>query len=341
MKVVVLAGGWSPERDVSLSSGSLIANALLDSGHEVLVLDLFVGYRGSLHEISFVPPSSAHRFSHAVPPREPDLEELRRANPEVRGFVGPKVLEVCQLAHRVFLALHGSAGENGQVQALFDLHGVSYTGSGYAGSLLAMDKDLSKKLVQTMGIKTARWGVQDVRRDDLLPGSPVGYPCVVKPLSCGSSVGISFAQNDEELLAALVSAKEYEDKVLIEERIVGREFSCGVLAGKALPVIEIVPRGEFFDYRSKYQPGLTQELCPAPLSEAQTRELQDLTLAIHALLGLGSYSRTDFLQSADGDFYFLETNTLPGMTPTSLLPQEALAAGIGYIELCNLILNEP
>jgi len=340
MKVVVLAGGLSPEREVSLSSGSLIANALLDSGHEVYLLDLFVGYRGSLRDLSFVPPSSSQRYSHGVPALEPDLEGLRKANPEVRGFVGPKVLEICLMADRVFLALHGSVGENGQIQAYFDLHGVSYTGSGSAGSVLAMDKNLSKKLVQGIGIQTAPWVVQDMRRRDLPSRSPLGYPCVVKPLSCGSSVGISFAENDREFLNALRSAQQYEDSVLIEEKIEGREFSCGVLTGRPLPVIEIVPKTGFFDYRSKYQSGLTQEICPAPLNEAQTQGLQAQTMAIHTLLGLGSYSRTDFLRSAGGDLYFLESNTLPGMTPTSLLPQEAKAAGIGYVELCNRILNE-
>lgn len=340
MRVVVLAGGLSPERDVSLSSGSLIANALLDSGHEVFLLDLFIGYRGSLPDFSFVAPSSSQRFSYTVPSSEPDLAELRKKNPDVKGFIGPNVLDICLQAEKVFIALHGSVGENGQIQAFFDLHGVSYTGSGYAGSLLAMDKNISKKLVESSGIKTSRWVVQRIGSGDLPQSSPVGYPCVVKPLSCGSSVGISFADDDKDFFAALLSAERYEKCLLIEEKIEGREFSCGILKGVALPVIEIVPKSGFFDYESKYQAGLTEEICPAGLSEAETRSIQEQTVAIHNLLGLGSYSRTDYIRGLDGDFYFLESNTLPGMTPTSLLPQEASVAGISYKELCNLILKE-
>jgi len=339
MKVIVLAGGLSPERDVSFSSAALIANALLDNGHQVFVLDLFLGYEGKLEECSFVSSASKTRFSSSVPEREPDLHRLQQDHPEIVGPIGPQELPLCSLADRVFIALHGSVGENGQIQALFDLHRISYTGTGYAGSLLAMDKDLSKTLVETLGVKTARWAVIDDLSGIGEIESPVGYPCVVKPLSCGSSIGISMAANASEFSKAVASAKTYENRILVEEKITGREFSCGILGGKALPVIEILPRQGFYDYKNKYQKGLADEVCPAVLGAEETRAIQETTERIHRLLRLGFYSRTDFIMDSKKDFYFLESNTLPGMTPTSLLPQEASAAGVAYAELCERILS--
>jgi D-alanine-D-alanine ligase len=339
MKVVVLAGGLSPERDVSLSSAALIANALLENDHQVFVLDLFFGYQGSLKDFPFVSKKSKERFSFKVPETEPDLGKLAREHPEIDGYIGPQVLQVCALADKVFIALHGSVGENGQIQAYFDLHGISYTGTGYTGSLLAMDKDISKKLVETIGVKTAKWSVLDLSRarTDHVE-SPVGYPCVVKPLSCGSSIGISLVVNEHGFGEAIQAAKAYEDRILVERWIEGREFSCGILGGKALPAIEIIPKQGFYDYKNKYQAGLTEELCPAHLGAAASRVIGETTERIHQLLRLGFYSRSDFIMDSNNDFYYLESNTLPGMTPTSLLPQEAAAAGIDYVELCDSIL---
>jgi len=240
----------------------------------------------------------------------------------------------------VFLALHGAMGENGQIQAAFDVLGIKYTGTGYIGSLLAMDKDLSKRLLRQAEIPTAEWLVFT---DDSISIEyvieKIGLPCVVKPCSAGSSIGVSIVHNIEELQKAVSVAKKFESNVLIEQMISGREFSIGILNGKALPVIEIIPKEGFYDYKNKYQTGLTQEICPANLSENDTGRAQSLALRIHDILRLGAYSRIDFILNEKKEFICLEANTLPGMTPTSLIPQEALADGISYIELCNRIVH--
>lgn len=337
MRIVVLAGGLSPERDVSLSSGTLIANALLGRGHEVLLLDLYRGTLGS-GEPEFLTQKAGRSYAFTVPESEPDLERLQDESGLGPVPVGPGVLEICRTAEVVFLALHGAVGENGQLQALLDLHGIRYTGSGFLGCSLAMDKDVAKRLMVSAGIPTAEW--VSFRLDDEVPDlTAVGFPCVVKPLSCGSSIGISLVQDRSGLETALRAVRPYEDRVLVERMIAGREFSCAVLDGRALPVIEIVPKEGFYDYRNKYQAGRTEELCPAPLGPGDTRRIQETALAVHRLLRLGFYSRTDFLLDAGGGLFCLEANTLPGMTPTSLLPQEAAAAGIPYPDLCEAIVR--
>jgi len=334
VRIIVLAGGLSPERDVSLSSGTLVANALIERGHDVLLLDLYLGVpHGGAR---FLTRTSTQRYSYSVPAAAPDLERLKRESGRGNVPLGPGVLELCQAAEVVFLALHGDIGENGQLQALFDIHGVRYTGSGYIGCLLAMDKDLSKKLLVAGGVSTAPW-VTHVLGEPWPDLAGVGFPCVVKPLSCGSSVGISMVDNQAGLELALREAGRYEGTVLIEQKVEGREFSCGVLGGEALPVIEIIPHAGFYDYQNKYQPGLTEEICPAVLPLEVTHRIQRTALDVHRLLRLGFYSRTDFLWGQDDRLVCLEANTLPGLTPTSLLPQEAAAAGIPYGELCERI----
>ena len=329
MKIVVLAGGHSPEHDVSLSSGSLIANALLENGHEVVLLDLYEGLRLTAPLASyFHAPGSGAPFSYRVPEVAAELQPLSAD----ASLIGPGVMELCRFADLVFLSLHGSMGENGQIQAIFDAYGISYTGTGYIGSLLAMDKDLSKQLMASHGVLTPRWSIYD----PAVP-SDIPFPCVVKPCSCGSSVGVALAEDAPSLALALGKAGDYDDRLLIEERIVGREFSVGILDGRALPPIEIVVTEGFYDYRNQYQPGLTKELCPAPISEALCQKLQTLALTVHSALRLGYYSRIDFIVDAGEQPYCLEANTLPGMTPTSLLPQEAAAAGISYTDLCEKI----
>jgi D-alanine-D-alanine ligase len=231
-------------------------------------------------------------------------------------------------------------GENGQIQATFDVMGIKYTGTGYIGSLLAMDKDLTKKLLQKEGIPTAQWLIftkNSISTEDII--EKIGLPCVVKPCSAGSSIGVSIVHNIEELKTAITIANKIESSILIEKMILGREFSVGLLQDKVLPVIEIMPKEGFYDYKNKYQADLTQDICPANLSEYDTNKVQNLALRISEILRLGTYSRMDFILDVSGEFICLEANTLPGMTPTSLIPQEALANGISYIELCNIIVN--
>lgn len=339
MNIVVLAGGLSPERDVSLSSGSLIANALIENGHNVMLLDLFFGTDNNEIKAGYVNKSDNYIFNYVISEDEPDLKKLKSSSSNGKNQIGKNVIEICKSTDVVFLALHGAAGENGQLQALFDLYGISYTGSGYDGCLIAMDKDLSKRIMRDNGILTAPW--HTVNPDDNADISSIKFPCVVKPCGCGSSVGVSITENKNDFDKAVKRAAEYEKNILIEEKISGREFSVGILNGRALAPIEIIPLNGFYDYKNKYQQGNTNEICPADITPEEDRLLRDSALKVHKALRLGFYSRVDFILDKNGYAYCLEANTLPGMTPTSLLPQEASAEGISYNELCDMIAENP
>lgn len=333
MRVIVLAGGYSPERNVSFSSGALIANALIEKGHEVMLLDLYLGVNNKDFVAEYTREA---KYVYHIPETEPDLEELKRESNK-KELIGEGVLKLCQDADVVFLALHGSMGENGQIQALFDLYKINYTGTNYIGSLLSMDKDISKKLMCENKILTPSWKiVQKNMEDDF---SKVAFPCVVKPCSNGSSIGISFANNEKELQSAMKIAFKYENKIMIEQKITGRELSVGILDNEALPIIEIIPKDGFYDYKNKYQKGCAEEICPAKLNQELAKQIQNEALKIHNTLYLGFYSRIDFVLDKDNNFYCLEANSLPGMTQTSLLPQEALCIGIDYNTLCEKICN--
>ena len=247
------------------------------------------------------------------------------------------MVDVCKRADLVFIALHGAMGENGQIQALFDSYGIKYTGSPYDGCLLAMDKWLTKLMLSHTDVDFPESVLTSVENAKDVADT-LGFPCVIKPCSCGSSCGVSLIHSVDELESALKLVEKYEDSVIIEKFISGREFSCGILKGTALPPIEIKPKAGFYDYKNKYQKGLTEELCPAPITEAQDKQIREAALAVHKALRLGTYSRSDFiLDEATGKFYCLEANTLPGMTPTSLFPQEAAAVGIDYDTLCETV----
>lgn len=337
MNILVLAGGFSPERDVSLSSGSLISAALRRRGHSVLMIDVYEGLDLSGKDILSL-FTREEQGALYVGESEPDLVALRRKNGNKAELIGDGVLTLCGAADIVFIALHGAMGENGQLQATLDNFGIKYTGSGYIGSLLAMDKDISKRMLVGAGVKTPRWAYVSGGEYDLDKIiSEVGLPAVVKPTSCGSSVGVSFASTREELAAAIELANKYEGGVLIEEKIVGREFTCGILEGEVLPPVEIIPKVGFYDYKNKYQKGATEEICPANISEDRFEAMADATRRAFSALRLCGYARFDYIMDKDGELWCLEANTLPGMTPTSLFPQEAAAVGIGYDELCERI----
>lgn len=341
MKIVVLAGGLSPERDVSLSSGSLIANALRESGHHVVLIDVYEGIKDEVDNlVSLFQDKSGGKYSFKVPEMEPDLKEIKARNNNGDALIGPKVIECCKLADITFIGLHGSMGENGQIQATFDVLGIKYTGTGYLGSLLAMDKDLGKTQMDYADVCTAKWmTINDLSNPVDMILEEIGLPCVVKPCSGGSSIGVSLVDTKDELVEAMDVARHTEKKLIIEEKIVGRELSVGILDGKALPIIEIIPKQGFYDYKNKYQAGFAEEICPAPIDMKLAEDIQRTALRVHKLLHLGTYSRIDFILKDDGEFYCLEANTLPGMTPTSLLPQEAAVIGIEYNQLCQKIVQ--
>lgn len=337
MKVVVLAGGISTERDVSLSSGAKIYKALKENGHKAILLDVYLGYTGDDAEAIFEKEEDWAKELGSISDKNPDIEQVKAMRPDGdKNFFGPQVISICQSADIVFMALHGENGENGKIQACFDLMGITYTGTDYVSSAICMDKGLSKDIFACHGIPTPT-GIRLKKGEKQT--KEVSFPCIVKACCGGSSVGVSVAQKAEEYEAALREAFRYDDEVIVEQYIKGREFSVGVMDGKALPVIEIAPIQGFYDYKNKYQAGSAVETCPAELSYEKTKELQGYAEAAFRALRLKNYARMDFMMGEDEKLYCLEANTLPGMTPTSLLPQEAAAEGIGYNELCEKIMQ--
>ena len=338
MKIVVLAGGLSPERNVSLSSGSMIAQALREKGHEVALVDLFFGledYSGSLEELYNAPVPEQFK---KVDRKAPDLNRVRASRKDQSpSAIGPGVLELCTTADVVYLALHGACGEDGRIQAMFDLMGIPYTGAGYTSSAIAMDKDLTKRMVAGK-VLTPQWEVAAVTDENIAQlMERTKLPAVVKPIASGSSIGVYIAHDGQELKAALEASKELGGRTVIEQYIKGREIGVGIFDDKALPSIEIIPKEGFYDYENKYQPGAAIDVCPAEIPVEWEKRLAQAALTVFRELGLSVYSRADFIVTEDGTPYFLEINTLPGFTPTSLLPQEAAAVGIDYNTLCEQV----
>ena len=325
MKVAVLFGGTSEERDVSIASGAEVVKALRAAGHDVVAVDTAAGVLGAPEERKLLASGVS-----ALPPGQASLDLLRTGDataltqaPEVRG------------TDVVFLALHGGSGEGGTLQALLDVVGIPYTGSGMLASAVAMDKDISKHLFRAAGVPTADWLMapatpEEVERD-------LGYPVIVKPSKQGSSVGLTIVRSREMLQSAIDDASRYDDEVMIERFVGGREFTVPILGDEALPVGEIISKKELFDYEAKYQPGMAEEIFPADIPAAAAIRLQELALAAHRALKLSNYSRIDFKMDEAGDFWCLEANTLPGMTSASLFPKGAAAAGIAFPDLCTRI----
>ncbi len=342
MKIVVLAGGLSTERAVSLSTGSMVSRALRQKGHQVLLLDVFMGYGKAgdpLTDIFETVPDTI-RVS-GVPETAPDLEKIRAMREDTSDCLfGPNVIELCRMADIVFLALHGENGEDGRIQAAFDLFGIRYTGSNYLSSAIAMNKRLSKRFFSECGIPTPKGiSMKKAGRTADFCQTGLTLPCIVKPCRGGSSVGISVVRTIPEYEAALDEAFRWEDEVIVEEYIQGREFSVAVISQEALPVIEIAPLEGFYDYKNKYKAGSTVETCPASLPPDTARQIQQYATAAAEALELNTYCRVDFMLNEQEQIFCLEVNTLPGMTPTSLLPQEARAIGIEFEDLCERLIQ--
>lgn len=337
MKIAVLCGGLSNERDVSISTGTGVFRALRERGYKAILLDLFLGYDKPFESADEVFETGADLGDARIGEESPDLEQVKAMRAGSECIIGPNVLALCAAADIVFLALHGEEGENGKLQATLDLHGIKYTGSGYLGSAIAMNKGLSKTLFHENGIATPA-GITLTRGEK--PYANVGFPCVVKPCSGGSSVGTSVVDSEEAYEAAVELAFRYEEKVIVEQFIKARELTVGVLDGKAMPVIEIIPKSGFYDYKNKYQAGATEEICPAAIGEAVTARVQALAERVQRALMIDAYCRIDFLwDTACDEIYCLEANTLPGMTPTSLIPQMAAEMGMSYGELCEKLIE--
>lgn len=344
MKIIVLAGGLSTERDVSLTSGAGICRTLKEKGHDAFLLDVYMGleYDADRLEEVFTLPGSGLEIADGIRTTEPDLKAIRASRPDQSPcMLGPNVIELCRMADIVFMGLHGDMGENGKLQATFDLLGIKYTGPNYLGSALAMDKGVTKQIFKMSDIPTpdGTW-LKKTERSTTLEELGLSLPVVVKPCSGGSSIGVYIPQTESEFQTAVEESFRYEDEIIIEPYIKGREFAVGIIDGKALPVIEIIPKSGFFDYANKYQADCTAEICPAQIDDATARRMQDATERAFAALKLDVYSRADFLLTESGEIYCLEVNSLPGMTAASLLPKEAAAAGIEYGDLCELIIKK-
>ncbi|HMA25199.1 MAG TPA: D-alanine--D-alanine ligase [Gemmatimonadaceae bacterium] len=329
LRIIVLMGGTSSERDVSLATGIRCAEALRACGHDVRAVDPASG------EIS-ESEQRALASGTVVKVAPPSQEALRRmaseALPRIAGLL-PRRGD----ADVVFLGLHGGAGEDGTIQAMLDLAGVPYTGSCHLASALAMDKDLSKQLFRQAGVATANWLMAPASVAQV--EDTIGFPVVVKPSKQGSTVGLSIVKAAADLDRAVAEAFEFDDEVMIEEFVAGRELTVGILGGDALPVGEIVPKHEIYDYECKYTPGMADERFPAALTSAETTRVQDAARRAFRALKLGGCARIDFRMAPDGECYCLEANTLPGMTQTSLVPQAAAAAGLSFPELCDRIVK--
>jgi D-alanine-D-alanine ligase len=314
MRVAVLFGGTSEEREVSIASAAQIIPALRSAGHHVVAIDTATGS---------LPAAEEERLLRAgVAPTPPSATAMTGVRTPALGL-SPSTVDGRDV-DVVFLALHGGAGEDGRLQAVLELAGLRYTGSNHIASAAAMDKDLAKRLFSSAGVPTANWLMD--------PTSPsqveevLGWPVVVKPNKQGSTVGLSVVRHATDLQPAIDVARQFDDEVMVERFVAGREFTVGILEDGALPVGEIIAPGEVFDYRSKYQPHGAREVFPADISEAEALKVQDYALRAHRVLKMGVYSRVDFRRDANGEYWCLEVNSLPGLTATSLLPQAAEAA---------------
>lgn len=323
MKIAVLFGGTSTERDVSVASGSQVIGALRKAGHEVVAVEASQGV--------LLPEQEHQVLSERIDRLPPG--EAAEPEPPLPAIIASAGLEDLDL---MFLAMHGGIGEDGTIQGLLELAGIPYTGSDALGSALAMDKDVAKRLFLAAGVPTPRWLMTPVTPEEV--DQQVGFPVIVKPNGQGSTVGLSLVTDRSRLDGAIDLAAGFGGQVMVEQYIPGRELTVGILDGVALAVGEIIPEtGDIFDYTAKYQSGAAQEIFPADLSERDAERVRELGLTAHRALKLASYSRVDFRMDADGGLWCLEANTLPGLTAGSLLPKSAAAVGISFPELCERI----
>ncbi|MGE0639382.1 MAG: D-alanine--D-alanine ligase [Thermoanaerobaculia bacterium] len=321
-RIALLTGGSTSEREVALAGAAQVVGALRGLGHDVVVVDTVRGpVRGDAERALLEAP---------VRREPPTPEELARlaAREDLPALVGSAEMRGADL---VFLVLHGLQGEGGSVQALLELGRLRYTGSSVLGSSIAMDKEISKRLLREAGLPTSRWCMWPATPEEI---AALGLPLIVKPANGGSTVGLSVVHSPEEVAPAVELALREDRSVMLETFLPGREFTVGVLGERALAVGEIVPQHEIFDYECKYTPGMTEEIFPAAIPDALAGRMQELALATHRLLKLRDFSRVDFRLDAGGEPHVLEANTLPGMTATSLLPQSAAATGLTFGGLC-------
>jgi D-alanine-D-alanine ligase len=334
MKLAVLLGGMSPERNISFLSGRAIASALRELGHNVVAIDPARGADCVVSDVELKQITAA----------EVSDAELASFNPH--KLIECINTEEMSSVDAAFIALHGKYGEDGYIQSLLDLRGIPYTGSGMLSSAVTMDKAMSKMLFQVGGITTPHWiTVRPDHADDLLALEEIRRemkgPFVVKPNDQGSTVGLTIVESGvtDDIADAIRIAAKYTSTILIERFIEGRELTVAVLGDEALPVIEIEPKEGFYDYTNKYTKGRTEYHCPADLSEEVRDHVMNLATTAHQILGCTAFSRVDFRLDDDNIPFCLEVNTIPGFTETSLVPMSASVAGLSFSELCEEILR--
>ena len=330
MKIAILLGGSSSEREVSLASGKAVATALKSKGHDILIFDPAVGER--IIELDEILPDGIH----GVIPSESELQKLSPKN--YIDAVNSKLLDNVDL---VFLTLHGKWGEDGMIQSLLEFRNIKYTGSKVFSSALTMDKAMTKILMKQNGILTADWltankksDVENIKNEIK---NKIGFPLVVKPNDQGSTVGLTIVENENQISDAISLALQFSETALIEKFIPGRELTVSIIKDKVLPIIEIKPKDGFYDYAHKYTKGMTEYFCPAELDKNLTEQIQFATKKLFDVCNCSGFARVDFRLQDDGKFYCLEINTIPGMTATSLVPKAAKATGIEFPELCEMI----
>jgi len=326
VRIAVFFGGRSEERAVSVASGAQIIDALTQRGHDVVAVDTAHGILSGAERARL-----SETGIESVQPTEDTLALVREGTPPIIRWTAELTgVDV------VFIALHGGSGEDGTLQALLDLARIPYSGSGHMASASAMDKDVAKRLFVSAGVPTPHWLMAPVELPHAV--GTLGLPLVVKPNKQGSTVGLTVVHKEPGLAPALATAAQYDDEVMLERFVAGRELTVGILDGEPLSVGEIRPRlGNVFDYASKYQPGGAEEIFPADLPPETTTTIQRLGLAAHRAVKAGAYSRVDFRLDEAGKPWCLEVNTVPGMTATSLLPQSAAAVGLDFGGLCERI----
>jgi len=324
-----LTGGSSSERDVAFASAGQVVTALRSRGHTVTVADTTTGLLDAAGEGRLLQPSV-----RTAPPSLDVMAELMEAERRVL-FGGLLSESAIRNADVVFLGLHGGRGEDGTIQNLLELANVRYTGSGPLGSAIALDKDISKRLFLVSEVLTAAWLMAPATAAEV--DLELDWPVVVKPSREGSTVGLSVVREAGGLPAAVAEAAQYDNEVMIEAFVPGRELTVGVLGNEALAVGEIIPRHELFDYECKYTPGMTEEIFPAVIPELVANEARAMALRAHQALKLRGYSRVDFRMTEEYELFCLEVNTLPGMTAMSLMPKSAAAMGLEFPALCERI----
>ncbi len=324
LRIAVFLGGTSEERDVSLASGSQIMRGLREIGHRVIAVDPARGVLSDKEERKVSDDVGSLPASRAE-------DDLLRGG-DFMGLLGSPMLENLDV---IFIALHGGIGEDGTIQAILDLTGIPYTGSGHIGSALAMDKEVSKHLFRAAGVPTPEWIMAPAGAEEV--EAALGFPVIVKASKQGSTVGLTMVKDPSDLEDAIELGFQYDDEVIIERFVPGRELTVGILGEEALPPGEIIPEHEIFDYECKYQPGMAEEIFPADLTDDESGAVRDLGLKAHRALKLGVYSRVDFRMDAEGGLWCLEANTNPGMTSASLLPRAAEAAGYSFPDFCDRI----